>query len=312
LLDVLAVCGASNDTRSLIRVWQTQPSDVDGCINMHSPRPLALRMTLGDASVPVLALVDAVEALGYRGEKCLATHSATSPKEFDSRQVITKRSYLQCILALPELLHAGVVSFQSGQSSVYYSLLLRTKKLPAAGLAAKEYKRLALAFTGDPIALRLLDRVAPSLPALQLANRIEPIYDDVAGDDEAEVDFAEPFAPLQDVAHPEVEIAGEAPAAPVLIAEVPREIMGQWVKRVKGRQGGGWSYHDRIAVSCSNTEHLHCNRSRSLVMDIDIFGPSAAQTFLSVWLGKADSLSEAAHKAYIPSRADVRAFLAVP
>ena len=114
-LDVLAVCGARVDTRSLFRVWQTRPSDVEGCINMHNPHPLAPRMALGHVSIPVLCLIDALVAQGYRGEKCLTTHTATSPKEFDSRHVLTKRCYLQCILALPELLRAGVDSFQSGQ-----------------------------------------------------------------------------------------------------------------------------------------------------------------------------------------------------
>ena len=58
-LDVLAVCGARVDTRSLFRVWQTRPSDVEGCINMHNPRPLAPRMALGHVSIPVLCLIDA-------------------------------------------------------------------------------------------------------------------------------------------------------------------------------------------------------------------------------------------------------------
>ena len=91
---------------------------------------------------------------------------------------------------------------------MYYSLLLRTKRLPAAGLAAKEYKRLALAAAGDPIAVRLLDLVAAVPPVLQPANRHELIFDDVVGDDEAEDTLAEPPAPLQDVPNPELEIAG--------------------------------------------------------------------------------------------------------
>ena len=131
----------------------------------------------------------------------------------------------------------------------------------------------------------------------------------MAGDDEAEDTLAEPPAPLQDVRNPELEIAGEVEVAQVPLAEVPREIMGQMVKRVAGRRAGGWSYHDRIAVTCINIEHVQCNKSRSLALDIDLFGPSAAHTYLAVWLGKSDVLSQAEHKAYTPSRAEMRAFV---
>ena len=102
---------------------------------------------------------------------------------------------------------------------------------------------------------------------------------------------------------------GEVEVAQVPLAEVPREIMGQMVKRVAGRRAGGWSYHDRIAVTCSNIEHVQCNKSRSLALDVDLSGASAAHSFLAVWLGKAGVLSQAEHKAYTPSRAEMRAFV---
>jgi hypothetical protein len=183
-LDVLAVAGATDDARSNIRVWQTRQSDVEGCINARSPGPLVPRMALSHASVPVLASIDAMEAQGYKGEKRKGTHSAETPKEYDSRRVLPKRTYFQRILALPELLAAGSGMVESGHSGACYSLLLRTKKLPTPGLAAKEYKRLVAAAQGDHIAFRFLDREAPKPPPCQPRCRLEPLDEDVAGDPE--------------------------------------------------------------------------------------------------------------------------------
>lgn len=82
------------------------------------------------------------------------------------------------------------------------------------------------------------------------------------------------------------DVAGDddAAGAGVAVVEVPREIMGQEVKRIRGRHGGGWSYHDRISVRCNIAAHPNCNKSRSLALDVDLFGPTAAETFLSTWL----------------------------
>lgn len=88
------------------------------------------------------------------------------------------------------------------------------------------------------------------------------------------------------------------------------EILGQRVRRIKGRHHGGWSYHDRIHVKCKCPEHDgDCEKSRSLALDVDIFGGDAALFFLSVWLLAGASLNSDEHKAFVPSRAEMRAFV---
>ena len=141
--------------------------------------------------------------------------------------------------------------------------------------------------------------VAPAAP--------EPLDDDVVGDPEDEVADAPEI--------PDAEAAAvHEPVGDGLVAdlgvEVPREICGQHVKRVKGRNSGGWSYHDRIAVICPNVNHASCTKSRSLALDVDVFGVGAARIYLATWIEAADRMDQRAHKAFIPNRAQMREYLA--
>jgi hypothetical protein len=311
LVDILAIGGTTSESRKAWMVWETKPSDIEGCLTMHSPQPLRPRMGLRDKSVPVLALIDALESEGFEGEKQRAWHSDVSPKLYDARDLLRKRSYFQCVLALEELLRAGVHGFQSGHAASYYELLLRTRKLPTPGLAAKQCKRQLASAEGDVLGIRLLDCVAPD-PVVRLAGpRVARARAEVAGDpnsgDEGKVDDP-PGSPeaLVEVAGDDDAPCGDGAVREALGDGVPRVILGQHVSRIKGRSGGGWSYFDRISVRCNNWEHPNCLRSRSLALDRDLFGPRAAELFLACWLQASDHLDEAAHKKHVPSRADCR------
>ncbi len=224
-----------------------------------------------------------------------------------------KRSYLQCVLALPDLLRAGVESFSSCHTSAYYSLLLGTHKLPLPGLAAKAYKRDLAKSQGDVLSCRLLDRMVPAPAAREPAAVVEAIDDEIAGDEEGPPPALEPARVPERVAVVEVvgaDVAGDCVGEAVAkaLVEVPRDIMGQAVRRVRGRDSGGWSYRDRIAISCRNPAHTSCSKSRSLALDLDVFGPTAAVIFLSTWLSLSDT-DERIHKKMVPTRAEMRAFI---
>jgi hypothetical protein len=313
LTDILGLIGGAKlDRRSTWHEWQTRPSDVEGCVCLHDPRPLRPNMSLQNTKVPVLALVDAL-ASEYIGVQRNTLHSATSPKEYDARFLLRKRSYLQCVLALPDLLRAGVESFSSCHTSAYYSLLLGTHKLPLPGLAAKAYKRDLAKSQGDVLSCRLLDRMVPAPAAREPAAVVEAIDDEIAGDEEGPPPALEPARVPERVAVVEVvgaDVAGDCVGEAVAkaLVEVPRDIMGQAVKRVRGRDSGGWSYRDRIAISCRNPAHTSCSKSRSLALDLDVFGPTAAVIFLSTWLSFSDT-DERIHKKMVPTRAEMRAFI---
>ena len=310
LLDVLSVVGVSEHTRGYIQVWQSRESEIDGCINLHDPQPLCPRMTLGDAAAPALALMDALEQAGYKAVQYQTTHCADGSLLYDRRHALQKRCYLQCVLAAPELHTAGVGEFQSGNANAYYRLLLKTRRLPEPELKAKEYNRLADAASGDVVA-GLLARQMPSRAPPPVDPPPSPFDDDIVGDPD---DTSQPA---------EAPAAAEAPAIVVdepvggdgALAEflntgihVPREICGQFVRRIKGRYSGPHAFFDRIAVSCSNPLHANCAKSRSLAMGIETFGCDAAEIYLATWLAAAFDMTENAHRNYKPTAQEMREY----
>ena len=46
----------------------------------------------------MLALIDAVEAAGFKAVARSVVHTSRSKKEYDERAIQSKRSYLQCLL----------------------------------------------------------------------------------------------------------------------------------------------------------------------------------------------------------------------
>lgn len=153
-------------------LWQGRQSDLDGCTTMHSPSALRPRMRLSDAAIPVLALIDALHANGWKPEDCVMVHGSGKAKQYDGRFMLRSRSYLQCILALPEPLAAGIKEFKSGLPSVFYALMLRTKRLPQAKLSAKEYQRQLAKCDGDHVAMAILDRAATPEDARVLPHKL--------------------------------------------------------------------------------------------------------------------------------------------
>ena len=161
-VDLLTISGARIESRKQWLSWQTKPSAIEGCLAMHSPRILAPQHKLSHRSVPVLCLVDALEAAGLVGTKRKTTHSPDGSAEYDCRSLPSKRTYLQAVLACEELFEAGVPQFASGHSSSYYAVLLRTKKLPDPAAGAVAYKKQLASLDGDELGLKLLSRPAGS------------------------------------------------------------------------------------------------------------------------------------------------------
>ena len=73
-------------------------------------------MKLSDPKIPVLALVDHLESMDYTAARKLCTHSGDSALQYDERNLPRQRHYLQCVIALPDLVRAGVPRFQSGRA----------------------------------------------------------------------------------------------------------------------------------------------------------------------------------------------------
>ena len=127
LVDIIEATGGRLEARLNWHVWRSSPSDVEGCVHLDSPQLLRPSSKLSDANVPVLALVDQLYSLGFTDVLRLCTHTAGDAKIFDARRLPSKRCYLQCVLALQDLLAAGVPSFKSNKSQWFYKVLLKTK-----------------------------------------------------------------------------------------------------------------------------------------------------------------------------------------
>ena len=86
----------------------TAPSDVDGCVHLCNGRVLAPTVGLDSATIPVLCLLDALEAADQRRVAEKVTHKDTAERKFDGRDAISRRLYFQACLAQDELWSAGV------------------------------------------------------------------------------------------------------------------------------------------------------------------------------------------------------------
>lgn len=160
LVDAIDVCGGMGQRRQFVK-WQATTSDVEGCLRLMSPEVLRPKLPLTSPDILVLALVDALKERGCEGVSQRCFHSNADQKTFDARDLPSRRSYLQCVLALPELLSAGVASFVSGQPSAYYVLLLRDKQTIPPNLGAKEYRRRLALAEGSAGSILALEQAAP-------------------------------------------------------------------------------------------------------------------------------------------------------
>ena len=73
---------------------------------------------------------------------------------------------------------------------------------------------------------------------------------------------------------------------PVVVDEVeadgaawPEILLGVRLLKGNGKHDSGWSYFDRLAVSCPNPEHVRCSRSRSVALQMDVHGRNALLCF---------------------------------
>ena len=111
-VSVYDLFGTDVNKRQLYLSWTQAPSDLEGCTCLLDPQPLHNELMLADAGVPVLALLDQLEAEGYVPQRKLITHSRHTGRFFDERAISSRRAYLQCVLAAKVLFSRGHVQFQ--------------------------------------------------------------------------------------------------------------------------------------------------------------------------------------------------------
>lgn len=321
--DVLALLGDSMLDIGAWRTWSWRPSDVEGCVALHAPRPLQAQQRLSDKAVPVLSLLQFLRDAGFNGVSAKVVHRAgDGARVFDRRRVVSKRAYLQCVISRDELAIAGVNEFSSVAPQAFYELLLRSKTPIPEGLSAKEYRRRLALMDGDQVALASLDRetVLASAPAPRQPQAAKRARDwSVAGSSSSERavggagDADEGSSSSSSSSGSSSDSSGSTPAAVAGGEEendgFPLTIGGQTLQRVKGRHDHKWSYCDRLALSCNNLEHPRCTRGRSIALGTTEFGRLAPIYYLGAWL-RMSHLSADAHKRYRPDAEAMREFAA--
>lgn len=171
--------------------------------------------------------------------------------------------------------------------------------------------------------MRVLENTAPIPSAVAGVPAIQD-DDSVAGSEEEMPHAAMPAAaevaaeevraeaPAQVVgpAQPSVTSGGSIASGESVAAEdLPRAVLGQPLRPVRGRCDMNWSYNDRVMVRCNNPAHEGCLKTRSVELCSTQFGRMAPVFFLGAWLKRSD-MSLAEHKKYKPSIAEMRAFAA--
>lgn len=315
------------DQRAQYLQWSPSPSSTPGCTALGSPRPLTVPdgWDLMHDKIPALSLLDALEHTGWEAQSSVVHHSSESPRVYDRRKALSKKSYLKCLVFAPELFAAGI-EFKSSQSQGFFKYILRHKRLPAADLSNNALQKLLQnqdTGSGDDE-----EAYFPVRPVVPVPVPVEDVHDE---DIALGLDYsvpkllplpAPPPAPEPLSAPPPEPLPEPLPAPedddisePIELA-VPH-VPGTWparfegivLKQISGRESlaGGHSYSTRLSLKCPSVDHCSCQRTRSTTLCTKELGREAALCYLGVW-AEHWYLDEAQHRKFQPSMTQMREY----
>lgn len=332
LVDAMAILGKLSNGfpgfRSVARAWQERVSEVEACAELHSSSPLVPIVSLTDASIPVISLVEGLQQRGWVPHRGVVCHTISDPGPFDVRNMSSRRLYMQVLISAELIFAAGVEEIRSDGSQAYYRLLLRhPDRCPAAGLAAQVYADVLRECEENEVEELELEELEPPPPP-----PVSPVNGDEADDGiavaplDAAVDPPQPpTPPLPEGEHSEAEegsAAGPgddpAPATPPAVAPPleddggdddaymahaaeagpawnpeegplkPATIGGQPVFETLSVKRNGTIEH-RWRIWCRNPAHGDCSISRTVMgQDAEVAGPRSCEAFLSMWIERSE------------------------
>ena len=324
---VTELFGSDAAQRDTWRAGRARESDVQGCLCLQDWSIACPRKSLKDLDAPVLSLLDALEEKGWRGMSEMVWREQDAlARVYDDRNIVSKRCYLQAVLAQDSLFAKGVRRFCSGKTAVYYKWLLRSPGAIDEALTTAELSSLVTAAD---------ESRAPALPSLSVLAKPGRALARLRVVDDPEVDGGAPGECLGDAPAAEPEDAAEAvdgkaksssssssdsssssPSSSGAVAGrgelgdcgpeeeapcvFPDVLEGALVMHERaGEAGSGFR------VRCP---HHGCRAFRSAHMDVEAFGVMAPIFFLGSWLKEGAASSAAAYRKWRPKRADVRAY----
>ena len=135
---------------TLLMRWRQASSGVPGCSTVKDGQLVTVKADWKDSSVPTWTVVNALADAGWVPGPAPDVHTLASAKQLGNmKDAVTTKSYLRCLLGLPELLKGDFTQLRSAQTNKYYDCVLRAVRphtIPM-GLSAKRYKAVLLAIT---------------------------------------------------------------------------------------------------------------------------------------------------------------------
>lgn len=288
-LDLLQIVQPSTRFREYLFQWETELSDIEACLDIVRPTRVTFEGTLQELRVPTLCLVDALDERGFTFQEDRVIYHDGDDAIVDARRLHGRKDYLLCMLALSDLFSNGARPFHSRHTNAFYKLLARSPAAADPSMSAATIRAMLHDLPLEP-SMPSLRRCAPAICSdLTLL----PIC--VSGDSSGDVRDAA----LQVDGMPVLEDAPAASAAPCLAAPVregahhvagdeieptwPLTIFGKRVSLESHKRGGRHNRGIRVECATHVAPGQICRCFRSVTLDTQILGPSAAALFLGCW-----------------------------
>ena len=125
-VDVLDCIDMDAVWREQTHVWSVSDPDAEGTTHLTSPSRAVPPHALADASVPILALRDALRSEGYLTVQHRIVHQPGEAPLVDVRRQLAARSYFEAVLFSKDVFAKGNESFPSDKSAAFYKLLVKS------------------------------------------------------------------------------------------------------------------------------------------------------------------------------------------
>jgi hypothetical protein len=242
---------------------------------------------------------------------------------YDSRNIHSKRCYLQAVLAARTLFSKGCKEFQSNRAQVYYRALM---KHPKPNELAHNLKKADYALMLKDVAGESIPLPAPVVASKRAGTGAKAL-ENIDGDDGAAVPKRRAVAPIGDgsvdgdgadskdgdassSSSSSSSSSGKAGSS-IDGEDDPSVVVAKTIEGCKTRVECHSKSGDRgIRLTCKYHGH-GCRKFRSLVVGGDIFGALSASYFLGAWIQEGESLSIEEHKSKTngPTLDEVKAYV---
>ena len=152
---------------SSLQRWDQFGSAIAGCCAVDNGQLVTVLADWRDSSVPAWTVLKALADAGWPPGTAPQKHTLASDKHLGPvKDAVADKSYLRCLLGLPELLKGDFHELRSAQASKYYDCVLRSDNPQSVplGLSASAYKQILQAISSgqEGQLMQMGDSVVPA------------------------------------------------------------------------------------------------------------------------------------------------------